>query len=430
MLPGSEVDPKNERHWLLAVVLQLGLRVRYLYESWFFIRPLFMGLSAYQSNFRPKNAPDFDFITIWGFTWIWVLAGFTRDGSSILYGILCKIGIMSLINNLHGWLSDRLAAQFEKAGFHGNEREVPIPEYDWKNGNPQEFYNLFVKKPHPVILRGFMNDTQLLKDLSWDTIISKYGDEDVFLTRRELDGYAGKLKEVENPQVYLHNSEKLFNKYPIIRTLFQYKKLEPYLQMKVGYEQLFVGKQGTGTPFHNAAVYNMFYMIDGQKKWWFVDPYDTFLAYPIVLFGRAASVIGCLFPIDYNKEAFPLFKYCPVYTAVVSPGDVLFNPPWWWHAVKNVTPVTAAVASRWHTGGIVGGTCLGSEEDYDVYRFGSFAFLNGLASWKFLHGILQEPSPKFDEHTTLRETNNRFVHKQIKVADQGGVEVMGVKTKF
>jgi len=277
MLPGVEADSKNERHWLVAIFLQLGLRLRYLYESWFFIRPLFMGLSAYKSNFRPKNAPDYDFVTIWGFTWIWILAGLSRDGSSILYGILCKLGIMNVINNIHGWLSDRLAAQFEKAGFNGSEREVPIPEYDWKNGNPQEFYNLFVKKPHPVILRGFMNDTQLLKDLSWDTILSKYGDEDVFLTRRELDGYAGKLREVENPQVYLHNSEKLFNKYPVIRTLFQYHKLEPYLNMKIGYEQLFVGKQGTGTPFHNAAVFNMFYMIDGQKKWWFVDPYDTFL---------------------------------------------------------------------------------------------------------------------------------------------------------
>lgn len=58
MLPGAELDPKNERHWLLAIILQIGLRIRYVYESWFFIRPLFMGLSAYKSNFRPKNAPE------------------------------------------------------------------------------------------------------------------------------------------------------------------------------------------------------------------------------------------------------------------------------------------------------------------------------------------------------------------------------------
>jgi hypothetical protein len=31
--------------------------------------------------------------------------------------------------------------------------------------------------------------------------------------------------------------------------------------MKNGYEQLFVGREGTGTPFHNAANWNMFYMV-------------------------------------------------------------------------------------------------------------------------------------------------------------------------
>ena len=71
-----------------------------------------------------------------------------------------------------------------------------------------------------------------------------------------------------------------------------------------------------------------------------------------------------------------------------------------------------------------------SEENYDIYRFGSFAFLNGFMSWSFLHGILQEPSPKYDEHATLRETNNRFVHKQRIISAEGGVTAGGVKCKF
>ena len=47
----------------------------------------------------------------------------------------------------------------------------------------------------------------------------------------------------------------------IHRDLFQYERIEPYLHMKNGYEQLFVGREGTGTPFHNAANWNMFYMV-------------------------------------------------------------------------------------------------------------------------------------------------------------------------
>jgi hypothetical protein len=70
--------------------------------------------------------------------------------------------------------------------------------------------------------------------------------------------------------------------------------------------------------------------------------------------GRAAGILMCLWPDTYNKEAFPLFEYCPVYHATVGPGDVLFNPPWWWHAIKNVTPTSVGVATRWHTDGICG----------------------------------------------------------------------------
>ena len=45
------------------------------------------------------------------------------------------------------------------------------------------------------------------------------------------------------------------------RDLFEYERIEPYLHMKNGYEQLFVGREGTGTPFHNAANWNMFYQV-------------------------------------------------------------------------------------------------------------------------------------------------------------------------
>ena len=33
------------------------------------------------------------------------------------------------------------------------KRAVPIPEYDWKNGSPKEFNELFVKQRQPVVLR-------------------------------------------------------------------------------------------------------------------------------------------------------------------------------------------------------------------------------------------------------------------------------------
>ena len=218
--------------------------------------------------------------------------------------------------------------------------------------------------------------------------------------------------------------------YFYFRNLFQYERLEPYCHLKVGYEQIFVGRQGTGTPFHHAAVYNWFYQVDGKKHWWFIDPYDSFLTYPVAILGRAAGFSFCLFPYEYNEKAFPLFQYCPMYSAVLEPGDVLFNPPWWWHAIKNVTETTVAVASRWHTDGICGHKLVMTEEDYGMYRIGSFFFMMGLNSWSFLHSILQTPSPRYDEHLSIREVNNRFVDRQNKMAEDGGLDFKGCITKF
>jgi mannose-6-phosphate isomerase-like protein (cupin superfamily) len=421
---------ENTRSPLVAFLMQLGIRIKWAIQQWGGLKAILMGPSSKPSFLRPKNAPKYDLITRFGFTLIWTITGFCRDSMVLfLYGILLFTGMNHLMAWIHGWLCNRLLKQWKASGFDAS-KEIPLPEFDWRNESPDRFFELFTSTRHPVVLRGFMKDTALLKELSWDVVMEKFAEEDVFLTKAELDGFEGKLKEVNDPKTYLHNSECLFNRYPYLRKLFQYERLEPYLRMKVGYEQIFVGRGGTGSPFHHAAVFNMFYMIDGTKKWWFIDPYDTYMAYPIAIFGKAAGVLMTLWPGLGNTKDFPLFQHCPIYSTELQPGDVLFNPPWWWHSIKNTSAVSVAVASRWHTDGICGHNLMMTEEDYEVDRFSSFAFMWGPASWGFMHGILQTPSPRFDDHTTLREKNNRYVHKQLEWNAKGGVCIFGVKAQF
>lgn len=422
----TKTNVPASRHWFIAVLLQIGIRVRYVIESWAGLKTFILGLTAYPSPFRPKNAPKYDMITQLGFQMIWACTSFWR-GVPILYAIARFTGVADLFTLFHTWLSKRLEKQIVDSGFNYTKyKEIPMPEYDWKKG-PEEFFRLYGNKPHPVVLRGFMNDRKLLKELSWDNVLGKYGEEDVMLTKKELDGVPGKLKEVDNPRIYLHNSEVLFNKYPTLLDLFEFERLEPYLRMKAGYSQIFVGRQGTGSPFHNAAVHNWFYMVDGRKKWYFIDPYDSFLIYPLFRAGKAAAVASCLYPDEYNKAAYPLFKYCPSYVVTLEPGDVLYNPPWWWHGIRNETETTVGVASRWHTDGIAGHKLVMTEENYDAFRFATWQFFIGPSSFNFLHGILQEPSPRFDEHMTLREKNNRYTHQQRKIHEDGGYDVLGKK---
>ena len=308
-------------------------------------------------------------------------------------------------------------------------RRIPIPEYDWKKGNPEEFYKTFVERPHPVILRGFLKGTKLMQDYTFDKIVERFGEETVILTSQEKDGYMGKLKEVMNPKVYLHNSELLFNKYPELIDALETHKLDDYLHKKSSYAQLFVGRQGTGAPLHNAGTWNFFYMIDGTKTWYFLDPYDFYLAYPMWVPGHAAAIFCNLYPDQFDKKLFPAFQYCPYYVADLQPGDILLNPPWWGHGIRNTSDKSVAVATRWYVDGVVGETLNTMEDNYDVCRFASLNFFLGPKSFKFLQDILYEPSPRFDEHVTLREKHGRFIDVQRKVA-KGELQISGFRPCF
>ena len=143
--------PCAERHWTTAIFLQLGIRLRYAVESGFGLIPLLSPTTAYPSPLRPKNCPKYDFVTQSGFIWLWFTAAVARD-YGIFYYFYRYTGILHLMNAVHSWLTNRLIAQFKANGYTAAEREMKIPEYDWKNGNPEEFYQNFVRNPHPGII--------------------------------------------------------------------------------------------------------------------------------------------------------------------------------------------------------------------------------------------------------------------------------------
>ncbi len=293
-------------------------------------------------------------------------------------------------------------------------REIRIPEYDWRNGNPEEFYNTYVKSPHPVVLRGFIKDTPLTKEYTFDNFVEKYGEDDVFILRNDdKTTYHGKVKDVRNPFTYIHNCEVLINKHPELRDALRQEtaRMEPYLKKKCGYGQIFMGSQGTGSPLHNAGTWNFFHMINGTKKWYFVDPYDFYLAYPIWVWGHPAASYAELYPDQFDAERCPAMRYLPYYVTELEAGDVLLNPPWWGHAIRNTSDKSVGAATRWYPNGVVGDNLKTTEDDYEINRFASFNFHSGLLSFFFLQRTLYEPSPMFDEHLTLRERHAVTIQK-------------------
>ncbi|MCA9716160.1 MAG: cupin-like domain-containing protein [Myxococcales bacterium] len=409
---GPGATPPRRSGWE-ALRLQARIRARYAVESWGGTRPFLQKeLNGHVSPARTFTAPELDPATQLGIKLVWSTAGFFRQ--TALLKKLFVLGAQPLLSRAHARLYERVLAACEA---HGPvAREVELPSYDWRRGTPEDFHARYVKTPHPVILRGFAEVASRSGRWRFATLLERYGDEEVLLTTAKKDGFSGPLRAVDDPRVYLHNCEVLLRRHPELIDGLALGRLEPYIQKKMAYAQLFMGRRGTGSPFHAAAVWNWFVMLEGRKTWYFVDPKDSIFLYPVPAMGRAAAFALCLYPDDYDEEQFPAFAWCPYYQATLEPGDVLLNPPWWWHAVRNQSESSVAVASRWHGDGRVGVGDQMTEEDYQVSPMFSWMFQVGLESFPFLHQILQDPSPPADGGHTLRERNNRYVDLQRALA--------------
>ena len=237
-------------------------------------------------------------------------------------------------------------------GVLAQDRAVPV--YDMRTGSREDFIARFATANTPVVVKGLSD----VEHWSIDWLLRTYGDTTVLFTDlTTAKSYEGQLREIAVPNEsgevpYLHNSGRFFEQHPhLLRDLALDK-----LQLVEGdsfAQQLFVGmKRGSGSPFHCAGPVNLFYQLEGVKRWTFVHPEYSFLLYPYLsrMNTYQTSLVG--FPdIGRDYAEVPLFRYCPRFSVDLQKGDVLLSPSWWYHAVENRTERTLAVATRWPNAG-------------------------------------------------------------------------------
>lgn len=108
--------------------------------------------------------------------------------------------------------------------------------------------------------------------------------------------------------------------------------------------KMYVGGANTATSLHCAGVSNLYLQVYGQKRWVLVAPRFTPFMYPALSKGlNWQSRVDFRSP-DYTAN--PLYRYVDRYETVLGPGDVLWNPPWVWHGVQNLTE-SIAVSMWW-----------------------------------------------------------------------------------
>eukprot|EP01006_Ploeotia_vitrea_P009628 TRINITY_DN23279_c0_g1_i1.p1 TRINITY_DN23279_c0_g1~~TRINITY_DN23279_c0_g1_i1.p1 ORF type:complete len:372 (+),score=-7.06 TRINITY_DN23279_c0_g1_i1:55-1170(+) len=106
----------------------------------------------------------------------------------------------------------------------------------------------------------------------------------------------------------------------------------PYHKKYVG-GQLILGRGSnssdvtTGTGWHCAAGNNYFIQVAGKKRWYLMDPeYSAFMS-PL-RGGMVNMMTG-------NRGMSEIHPHLPLKYADVEAGDLLYNPDWEWHTIKN-----------------------------------------------------------------------------------------------
>ncbi len=100
-LPSTYNDRRSTLHVLF---LHAGIRIKYLFLSCFYLKPLLTSaLSGYPSFLRPKDFPEMDWPTLFALRLIMFLGGIIR-AHPLVFFVLLKLRIM----HLAGWIHDKL----------------------------------------------------------------------------------------------------------------------------------------------------------------------------------------------------------------------------------------------------------------------------------------------------------------------------------
>jgi hypothetical protein len=108
---------------------------------------------------------------------------------------------------------------------------------------------------------------------------------------------------------------------------------------------MYVGGPSTSTSFHCAGISNLYVQVYGRKKWLLVSPRFTLFMYPAL--SKGLNWQSCVDFRNPDYDSCPLYRYVNRYETVLEPGDVLWNPPFVWHSVLNLT--TSIAVSLWWT---------------------------------------------------------------------------------
>lgn len=218
--------------------------------------------------------------------------------------------------------------------------ELHIPVLHANNFTVEEVVKLSNGYTFPVIIREVLvNSSGVAKWPDADWWMEKYKDEQILCgtldSVRDECTIGDFFTEVKNGKpFYISGASKIMTRNPDLAAMVEDErlhKIEPSERMST---QIFMGLKDMGSDIHSAMGINIFRQMVGRKKWWFIPPSQTPYLKPSINVNGFSAHTHTMVGKNGEQES-PWMRKIERYTAVLEPGDVLINPPWFWHGIVN-----------------------------------------------------------------------------------------------
>lgn len=275
--------------------------------------------------------------------------GFEKADARILVEWVASNPLLPAVQTIHKKY-DKLASIMQNLKAL-QQQTISIEKLD----TPKEdvFYSEYWRKNQPAVFKGMVDDWPALAKWTLPFLSNNFGDCLIEIQEnREKDSnyelnslkhkkkvavrdFIARVGEGRSNDFYMTANNHVFETEEMGVLLTDIGSVPSYIVPPKERDRrwfLWVGPAGTITPLHHDENIIFHTQIKGRKKWKLISPMDT----PNLYNHKAVFSEVDIFNVDYVK--FPLMRNVQVIETIVEPGETLFLPLGWWHAVEALEP--------------------------------------------------------------------------------------------
>jgi Cupin-like domain len=245
----------------------------------------------------------------------------------------------------------------------------PLPAFDAEGMDRARFMEVTQGLTRPVIIRGFGRDMRatrywtpdyLRERLAGKTCAAVVYDEETRLRSWDRDlkfvemDFSEYLTRMVHEDIYINNRTELVESCPALLADLELDRIHTtFTDPSSRWDELvttnfFIGARRVHSSVHAAFGGNFFLNIVGRKRWLMIDPCYSAYIHPIPAqpFQYVRAGCGGYRRCAEQGQHDNIFVRLPHFEAVLEPGDLLYNTPWFWHEVENLEDFTVGCAVR------------------------------------------------------------------------------------